>query len=47
MVGGAGGFLLLGVHANEIPGASVVSLEGDFVGTVDGQEVFTTEDLGG
>jgi hypothetical protein len=32
---------------SEIPGASVVSLEGNFTGTVDGEEVFTTQDLGG
>ena len=43
----AGGAAVLTGTTNEIPGASVVSLEGDFVGTVDGQEVFTTEDLGG
>ena len=29
------------------PGASVVTLDGDFTGTVDGEEVFTTERLGG
>ena len=32
---------------SELPGASVVSLEGAFTGTVDGAEVFTTERLGG
>ena len=32
---------------DEIPGASVVSLSGSFVGTVDGQEVFATDQLGG
>ena len=32
---------------DEIPGASGVSLSGSFVGMVDGQEVFTTEQLGG
>jgi len=32
---------------NEVPGASVVSLDGDFTGTVDGTEVFTTQRLGG
>jgi hypothetical protein len=32
---------------NEIPGASVVSLNGDFTGTVNGSEVFTTQRLGG
>lgn len=43
----AGGAAVLKGTTNEIPGASVVSLEGEFVGTVDGQEVFTTQDLGG
>ena len=42
-----GGAAVLTGTTNEIPGASVVSLEGDFTGTVDGEEVFTTEDLGG
>ncbi|MEP7201273.1 MAG: hypothetical protein ABI894_01620 [Ilumatobacteraceae bacterium] len=32
---------------NEIPGASVVSLDGDFSGKVDGTEVFHTQRLGG
>jgi hypothetical protein len=32
---------------NELPGASVVSLNGDFVGKVDGATVFTTQRLGG
>lgn len=32
---------------SEIPGASVSELEGTFVGTVDGQEVFSTDRLGG
>ena len=31
----------------EVPGASVTNLEGDFSGTVDGTEVFTTQTLGG
>lgn len=43
----AGGAAVLTGATSEIPGASVVSLEGEFTGTVDGQEVFTTEDLGG
>ena len=32
---------------NELPGSSVVSLNGSFVGSVDGVEVFNTERLGG
>jgi type II secretory pathway pseudopilin PulG len=32
---------------NELPGASVVSLNGTFVGSVDGAQVFTTQRLGG
>ncbi len=32
---------------NELPGASVTELEGDFTGTVDGTEAFTTDTLGG
>lgn len=32
---------------SEVPGASFTELDGDFVGTVDGAEVFTTERLGG
>jgi hypothetical protein len=32
---------------NELPGASVVSLNGDFTGAVDGTTVFTTQRLGG
>ena len=32
---------------NELPGASVTKLEGSFTGTVDGQQVFTTQNLGG
>lgn len=32
---------------SEIPGASFNELDGDFVGTVDGTEVFRTERLGG
>ncbi|MEO6126585.1 MAG: hypothetical protein ABIR32_23025 [Ilumatobacteraceae bacterium] len=32
---------------NELPGASVVSLNGQFSGTVDGTEVFSTQRLGG
>jgi hypothetical protein len=43
----AGGAAELTGTTNEIPGASVVTLDGDFTGTVDGTEVFTTERLGG
>jgi hypothetical protein len=32
---------------SELPGASVVSLNGTFVGSVDGAEVFNTQRLGG
>lgn len=32
---------------NEVPGASVTELEGNFVGTVGGQQVFQTSKLGG
>lgn len=32
---------------NELPGASITELEGDFKGTVDGTEVFATKALGG
>lgn len=42
-----GGAALLTGATNEIPGASVVSLDGDFTGTVDGAEVFATQRLGG
>ena len=34
-------------QTSEIPGASLTELEGDFTGTVDGGEVFTTDRLGG
>jgi len=43
----AGGAAILTGTTDEIPGASVVSLSGSFVGTVDGQEVFNTGQLGG
>lgn len=32
---------------NELPGASATELEGSFTGTVDDQQVFTTQKLGG
>ena len=43
----AGGAAALTGITNEIPGASVVALDGEFTGSVDGQEVFTTQHLGG
>jgi hypothetical protein len=43
----AGGAAALTGTTNEIPGASVVSLDGAFTGTVDGSAVFTTQRLGG
>jgi hypothetical protein len=43
----AGGAAVLTGTTNEIPGASIVALAGDFTGTVDGEEVFATERLGG
>ena len=42
-----GGAVLLTGRTSELPGASVVTLDGQFVGTVDGAEVFTTTRLGG
>jgi hypothetical protein len=43
----AGGAAALTGSTAEIPGASVVSLDGSFIGTVDGAEVFSTQRLGG
>jgi hypothetical protein len=43
----AGGVATLTGTTNELPGASVVSLNGDFTGAVDGTTVFTTQRLGG
>ena len=43
----AGGAAVLIGTTNEIPGASVVALDGEFTGSVDGQEVFSTQHLGG
>jgi hypothetical protein len=43
----AGGAASLTGATNELPGASVVTLDGDFTGTVDGAAVFTTQRLGG
>jgi hypothetical protein len=42
-----GGAATLTGTTNEIPGASVVSLDGQFTGAVDGTTVFTTQRLGG
>ncbi|MEP7045866.1 MAG: hypothetical protein ABI949_04255 [Ilumatobacteraceae bacterium] len=42
-----GGAAALTGTTSEIPGASVVSLDGQFTGTVDGASVFTTQRLGG
>ena len=43
----AGGAATLTGTTNEIPGASVVSLDGQFTAAVDGTTVFTTQRLGG
>jgi hypothetical protein len=43
----AGGAATLTGTTNELPGASVVSLDGQFTGTVDGTNAFTTQRLGG
>lgn len=42
-----GGEASLSGTTSEFPGASFDELDGDFVGTVDGTEVFSTERLGG
>ena len=39
--------LALDGTTDEIPGASVTELEGTFVGTADGEEVFSVDTLGG
>ncbi len=43
----AGGAAILTGATNELPGASVVSLNGQFTAMVDGTTVFTTQRLGG
>lgn len=43
----AGGAATLTGTTNELPGASVVSLNGQFTAVVDGTTVFTTQRLGG
>jgi hypothetical protein len=42
-----GGAARLTGTTSELPGASVATLHGDFTGTVDGDEVFSTTRLGG
>ena len=41
-----GGAAVLTGTTDEVPGASLDSLKGQFTGTVDGSEVFTTQQLG-
>ena len=43
----SGGAAALDGITDEVPGASVVALTGNFVGTVDGAQSFTTDRLGG
>jgi hypothetical protein len=42
-----GGTAALEGTTDEVPGVSVTELDGNFVGTVDGQQVFQTAKLGG
>ncbi len=42
-----GGAAVLSGVTDELPGASVTQLSGQFIATVDGNEVFTTKRLGG
>jgi hypothetical protein len=42
-----GGDAELTGSTSELPGASITELDGSFIGTVDGDEVFSTENLGG
>jgi hypothetical protein len=42
-----GGEAELSGSTSELPGASITELEGTFTGTVEGDEVFSTENLGG
>jgi hypothetical protein len=42
-----GGEAVLSGTTSEIPGASIIELEGEWTATVDGEEVFTTDELGG
>jgi hypothetical protein len=42
-----GGEAVLTGVTSELPGASIVELEGEWTASVDGAEVFTTDELGG
>ena len=42
-----GGEAVLSGITSELPGASITELEGEWTATVDGEEVFTTDELGG
>jgi hypothetical protein len=42
-----GGDAVLTGVTSELPGASIIELEGEWTATVDGEEVFTTDELGG
>jgi hypothetical protein len=42
-----GGEAVLTGITSELPGASIVELEGEWTATVDGEQVFTTDGLGG
>jgi hypothetical protein len=42
-----GGEAVLSGTTSELPGASIIELEGEWTATVDGEEVFTTDELGG
>jgi CO dehydrogenase/acetyl-CoA synthase alpha subunit len=42
-----GGDAVLNGVTSEIPGASITELEGDWTATVDGEQVFATDELGG
>jgi len=42
-----GGAAALTGSTDELPGASAIEIEGQFTGTVDGEEVFNTDTLGG
>ena len=42
-----GGEAVLSGRTSELPGASITELEGEFTAAVDGETVFTTQELGG
>jgi hypothetical protein len=42
-----GGEAVLTGVTSELPGASIIELEGEWTATIDGEEVFTTDELGG